>query len=95
MAHHSIDKLRYPSEHLNRAIYGYACKCGAEESFLVSRTPRFTISLELTESGHLGLIEYSCQNGSYPASNSELKKIARCFECNEKSLKLTSVTNIC
>jgi hypothetical protein len=95
MAYHSIAQLRYPSEPLNRVIYGYACKCGAEESFLVSRTPRFTIALELTESGHLGLIEYSCQNGSCPASNSEVKKIARCFECNENSLELTSVTDIC
>ncbi|MBS9723816.1 hypothetical protein [Stutzerimonas stutzeri] len=95
MAYHSIEQLRYPSEPLNRVIYGYTCTCGAKESFLVSKTPQIAVALELTESGYLGLVEYSCQNGAYVAQASELKKIARCFECNEKSLKLTSVTNIC
>ena len=95
MAYHLIEQLRYPSEPLSRAIYGYTCTCGAQESFLVSKSPRVTVALELTESGHLGLVEYSCQNGSYPAPTNELKEIARCFECNEKTLKLTSVANIC
>lgn len=95
MAYHSIEQLRYPSEPLDRAIYGYACTCGAQERFLVSKTPRVVVTLELTESGHLGLVEYSFQNGTYPAPIGELKDIARCFECNENSLKLTSIANIC
>tara|TARA_R100000935_G_scaffold33980_1_gene54447 strand:- start:6063 stop:6350 length:288 start_codon:yes stop_codon:yes gene_type:complete len=95
MAYHSIEQLRYPSEPLSRVIYGYTCTCGAQERFLVSQTPRVVIALELTESGHLGLVEYSCQNGIYSALTGELKDIARCFECNENSLKLTSVADIC
>lgn len=95
MAYHSIEQLRYPSEPLSRAIYGYTCICGAQERFLVSKTPRGVVALELTESGHLGLVEYSCKNGTYPAPTSELKDVARCFECNENSLKLISVADIC
>lgn len=95
MAYYSIEQLRYPSEPLDRVIYGYTCTCGAQERFLVSQTPRVVVALELTESGHLGLVEHSCQNGTYSASTNELKDIARCFECNENSLKLTSATNIC
>jgi hypothetical protein len=95
MAYHSIEQLRYPSEPLSRVIYGYTCTCGAQERFLVSQTPRIVVALELTESGHLGLVEYFCQNGTYSAPTGEVKNIARCFECNENSLKLTSVADIC
>lgn len=95
MAFHSINQLRYPSEPLTRVIYGYACACGAQESFLVSQTPRVVVTLELTESGHLGLVEHSFQNGTYSAPTNKLKEIARCFECNENSLKLISVADIC
>jgi len=95
MAYHSIKQLRYPSEPLDRVIYGYTCTCGAQESFLVSETPRVRVALELTESGYLGLVEYSFQNGTYSAPTGELKDIARCFECNENSLKLTSLANMC
>lgn len=95
MAYHLIEQLRYPSEPLSRAIYGYTCTCGAQERFLVSETPRVVVALELTESGHLGLVEYSCQNGTFPATSFELKEIARCFECNQNNLKLTSVSSLC
>ena len=95
MAYHSIEQLRYPSEPLSRVIYGYTCTCGAEESFLVSQTPRFTVALELTESGYLGLAEYCCQSRTFSVPAVELKETGRCFECDENSLKLTSVTNIC
>lgn len=95
MAYHSINQLRYPSEPLSRVVYGYTCTCGAQENFLVSHSPRVVVVLELTESGHLRLVEHSCQNGTYTAPASELKDIACCFECNENSLKLTSVANIC
>lgn len=95
MAYHSIEQLRYPSEPLSRVIYVYTCTCGAQERFLVSQTPRIVVTLELTESGHLGLVEYSGQNGTYSAPTAEVQKIARCFECNENSLKFISVANIC
>lgn len=94
MAYHSIEQLRYPSEQLNRVIYGYACACGAQESFLVSKTPRIVVEIDLTESGYLRLVEYPCKSSAHITQTNELKKIARCFECNEKNLKLTSVTNI-
>jgi hypothetical protein len=95
MAYHLIEQLRYPSEPLSRAIYGYTCTCGAQESFLVSKSPRVTVALELTESGHLGLVEYSCQNRAYSAPTAEVQRIARCFECGEISLKFISVANMC
>lgn len=95
MAFHSINQLRYPSEPITRVIYGYACACGAQESFLVSQTPRVVVTLELLDRGHLGLIEYTYQGRAYSAPTVELIDIARCFECNENSLKLISVANMC
>lgn len=95
MAYHSIEQLRYPSEPLSRVIYGYACACGAQESFLVSETPRIAVVLELTESGHLRLVEYHCQGVNYLAPTTAVHETAHCFECGDNTLKLISMANLC